>query len=438
MDRPVSPSERDETNAGPLASDGRVPSAERGKWWLLLRGLEVRLRFVVLVALLAGLFSGWSWLESAWNRLMAGWSSVDPQAAVSQDTEFFCPMDPGVLSQWPAICPICNMDLVPRKKADAVLLPEGVIARMQLSPYRVQLAGVRTVPVAARRLEYGLTWEGLWQSAEAQGDPAKGSSGFLDVAVGPDDAELFKEPRPVTLTPLDQSGLEIPALATRQSERAVGNGFVVRIELKDDSALVALRPGMAVRTTLNIPASDLCALEGSGDSSSGEVLAIPASAVVQQDGYQVAYVEVMPGMFDGVLVTLGRRCGDMYPVVSGLEPNQRVVAAGAFLLDAESRLNPSLKVQYFGANAQSAEGRIPALPAHRAAPSAPSLSKEDQALAKAQGICPVTEKPLDSMGGPILLTVKGKKVFVCCRGCERPLLASPDKYLERLSESVGQ
>jgi Cu(I)/Ag(I) efflux system membrane fusion protein len=403
----------------------------------LFRGLEVRLRFVILVALLAGLFSGWSWFLSAWNQLMAGWGPADPEAAVSQDTEFFCPMDPGVLSQWPAICPICNMDLVPRKKADAVLLPEGVVARMQLSPYRVQLAGVRTVPVAARRLDYSLTLDGLWQSAEIENDSTKGSSGFLEVAVGPDDGELFKQPRPATLIPLDESRLEIPALATRQSDRAVGNGIIVRIQPKDDIAPVALRPGMAVRATLNIPATGLSAPEQSTDSPSGEVLAVPASAVVQHDGYQVAYVEVMPGMFDGVLVELGRRCGDMYPVVSGLEANQRVVAVGAFLLDAESRLNPSLAVQYFGANAKRAEGRIPPLPARRQAPSAQPLSKEDQALAKAQGVCPVTEKPLDSMGGPIPVTVQGRKVFICCRGCERPLLASPGKYLERLSEPVG-
>jgi hypothetical protein len=246
--------------------------------------------------------------------------------------------------------------------------------------------------------------------------------------VGPDDAELFREPRPIVLTPLDGSRVEIPAVATRQGERDVASGVVVRIQTEDDIAQTALRPGMAVRATLTIPAAD---------SPSGEVLAVPASVIVQQDGRHVAYVEMMPGMFDGVLVELGRRCGDMYPVVSGLEAGQRVVAVGAFLLDAETRLNPSLAVQYFGANAERAERRIPPLPARRQSPSSPPLSKEDQALANAQRICPVTQKPLDSMGGPVPVTVRGRKVFVCCRGCERPLLASPDKYLAGPTEPVG-
>ena len=54
-------------------------------------------------------------------------------------------------------------------------------------------------------------------------------------------------------------------------------------------------------------------------------------------------------MFDGVEVVLGPRCGDFYPVVRGLEVGQRVAFAGAFLLDAETRLNPSLAAGYFGA-----------------------------------------------------------------------------------------
>ena len=114
---------------------------------MLLRGLEVRLRFVIGLLILTGVMAGWPWLRGGWERLTARWHPQHATSAVSGDTEFFCPMDPGVISAWPAICPICNMDLITRKKTDAVLLPEGVLARMQLSPYRVQLAGVRTAPV---------------------------------------------------------------------------------------------------------------------------------------------------------------------------------------------------------------------------------------------------------------------------------------------------
>jgi hypothetical protein len=35
--------------------------------------------------------------------------------------------------------------------------------------------------------------------------------------------------------------------------------------------------------------------------------------------------------------------------VRGLEAGEKVVAAGAFLLDAETRLNPNASAAYFGA-----------------------------------------------------------------------------------------
>ena len=81
----------------------------------------------------------------------------------------------------------------------------------------------------------------------------------------------------------------------------------------------------------------------------GQVLTVPGSAVVDAGARKVVFVESMLGMFDGIEVVLGPRCGEDYPVVRGLEVGQRVAFAGAFLLDAETRLNPSLAAGYFGA-----------------------------------------------------------------------------------------
>ena len=60
---------------------------------------------------------------------------------MSADTEYWCPMCPGVVSDWPTKCPVCNMALVRREKGEMTPLPDGVVARVQLSPYRLQLAG---------------------------------------------------------------------------------------------------------------------------------------------------------------------------------------------------------------------------------------------------------------------------------------------------------
>ena len=282
------------------------------------------MRFFFVLGLLTAIMAGWPWMRGGWERIASAWRPHRHNATVSGDTEFFCPMDPGAISAWPAICPVCNMDLITRKKSDAVLLPEGVVARMQFSPYRVQLAGIRTSPVESR---------------------------------------------------------ESPA----------GQG--------------------------------------------AQLLAVPVSAVVHLGDDRVVYVETMPGMFDGVRVQLGPRDDDVYPVIAGLKPGQRVATAGAFLIDAESRLYSNVATQYFGASGGSRQPEPPQRADKRK--SAEPLSEADLALVKQQRICPVTDAPLGSMGTPVFTMVQGRKIFLCCRGCESGLLADAAKFIKKIDEGQG-
>ena len=71
------------------------------------------------------------------------------------------------------------------------------------------------------------------------------------------------------------------------------------------------------------------------------VMSVPELAVVDTGTKSIVYVETGPGLFEGRAVVLGPRSGDVFPVLDGLVPGDRVAAAGAFLIDAESRLNPS-------------------------------------------------------------------------------------------------
>jgi hypothetical protein len=154
----------------------------------------------------------------------------------------------------------------------------------------------------------------------------------------------------------------------------------------------------------------------------GLTLCVPATSVIDTGGRKVVFVETMPGMFDGVEVMLGRRCGDHYPVLVGVSAGQQVVTSGAFLLDAETRLNPALAASYFGA------GRSRLVEADR--PSA-----EDQQLIARQKTCPVMGAPLGSMGAPVRIVVGGRTVFLCCKHCEPTLRQSPAKYLAKLPKA---
>ena len=133
----------------------------------------------------------------------------------------------------------------------------------------------------------------------------------------------------------------------------------------------------------------------------------------------------------------GRRFGAFYPVLSGLSAGQRVATAGAFLIDAESRLNPSLAAGYFGANSSamtSSSATSPLAPVRKTA-AAVVLSAEDQSLVAQQKICPVTGLSLNSMGGPIPVMLGDRRVFICCAGCERRLRDEPEKYLAKIPPS---
>jgi hypothetical protein len=82
---------------------------------------------------------------------------------------------------------------------------------------------------------------------------------------------------------------------------------------------------------------------------SEELLAVPFSAVVDTGRKKVVFLDKGHGTFDAVEVQLGPRAGEYFPVTKGLAAGDRVVTQGAFLLDAETRLNPAAAAAYFGA-----------------------------------------------------------------------------------------
>ncbi len=76
-------------------------------------------------------------------------------------------------------------------------------------------------------------------------------------------------------------------------------------------------------------------------ATTDRVISVPESAVVDTGTKTIVYVEARSGVFEGRAVVLGQRSGDSFPVLDGLAPGDRIAAAGAFLIDAETRLNPS-------------------------------------------------------------------------------------------------
>lgn len=216
--------------------------------------------------------------------------------------------------------------------------------------------------------------------------------------------------------------------------------LTVRYEL--DNPKHRLRPGMTATVTLKLT-PDRLAFAGGAFARfhvhDGKVLAVPEGAVIDTGDQKVVYRRSAPGEFDGVRVELGPRMSGpggapYYPVLAGLRVGDEVVAAGSFLLDAETRLNPAAGSIYIGGSGGgSKEGGVLAVrpstpqdPEAKKAAAFAKLSAEDRRLAEEQKTCPILHgSVLGMMGTPVKLTLAGRTVFLCCSNCTAKAKADP-------------
>ena len=96
----------------------------------------------------------------------------------------------------------------------------------------------------------------------------------------------------------------------------------IRLEVANPGAM--LRPDMYVDVTLEIERP--------------QAVTVPVDAVVDSGLRRTVFVETGAGVFEPRTIETGWRTGDRVEVLSGLEPGERIVVAGTFLVDSESQL----------------------------------------------------------------------------------------------------
>ena len=139
------------TDVDPIDEGGlRAPPGLTGwrkAWWwfdFIILVKLARLRFIAVLVLIGAVITQWDLLSMYYDKWTRG---SDATAAAGGDAEWFCPMHPAVVrDNSKDKCPVCFMPLSKRKKGEAheEVLPAGIVNRVQLSPYRVVLAGVQT------------------------------------------------------------------------------------------------------------------------------------------------------------------------------------------------------------------------------------------------------------------------------------------------------
>jgi Cu(I)/Ag(I) efflux system membrane fusion protein len=115
-------------------------------WWFdfVILVKLARLRFIAILAAIGVVITQWDTLVAYYDKWMRPATAA---SAIASDTEYFCPMHPTVIrDNGREKCPICFMPLSKRKKGEQTdeVLPAGIVNRVQLSPYRIVLAGIQS------------------------------------------------------------------------------------------------------------------------------------------------------------------------------------------------------------------------------------------------------------------------------------------------------
>ncbi len=127
--------------------------------------------------------------------------------------------------------------------------------------------------------------------------------------------------------------------------------------------------------------------------------------------------------FEGREIELGPKAGNYYIVASGLQEGEQVVTNGNFKIDSALQIQakPSMMNPQGGVTAAIASARGACLVAAGCG-TTPEI---------VQTTCPV-------MGGPIDPNVyteyKGKRVYFCCKGCDKKFMENPEQYLDKLPQ----
>ncbi len=209
-----------------------------------------------------------------------------------------------------------------------------------------------------------------------------------------------------------------------------------------------LRPGMTATVTLKLDHSLLLKTPaGAGlRMRDGKILAVPETSVIDTGARKVVYRQTLPDTFDGVAVELGPKLtaangAVYYPVLSGLSEGDRVVTAGSFLIDAETRLNPALGSTYIGGSSGGKSGGAVVRPTTpedkdtKAVAGLGLLPPDERKIAAAQVWCPVQRDRLGVMGKPVKVkTPDGRPLYVCCEVCRAEAEANPAEMFNRVEE----
>lgn len=437
------------------------PLSRGQKFRMVVKVVELRLRFIALMAVTGLVFAYWDTLWNYYDK----WTRPPGQAqATASDTEFYCPMHPTVVQDAPSTCPICGMPLSKRQKGQQEVLPEGVTARLALAPFRVAQAGIRTEEVAYAPLAETLTTVGTVETDERRhahitsrvmgkawietlyvnfiGQPVKAGEPLAEV-YSPElysaaqellTAQRFarRATRPKTalgrsvaddpneLVLLAAEKLKLFGLEQEQIDRILREGKAdYRIQIKAPIGGVVFEQ-FVVRGKSFEQGADLFDVVDLGVVWVKAQVYADRLPLVRVGQEVEATVETFPGeVFRGRVTFIDPK----------VDPMTRTVTVRYDLDNSDLRLKPGM---YATVALKTPSAETPLFQA-RLAKTGGGTTRLASLTAAEQESCPVTGLKLGSMGDPVTVEVQGRGIWTCCDACPPEMKASPAKYLARLA-----
>jgi Cu(I)/Ag(I) efflux system membrane fusion protein len=446
----------------PASVPPEPPLSRWQRFKLVVKVIELRLRFIVLMAVTGLVFGYWDTIVNHYQK----WTRPPGERLVAAaDIEFFCPMHPNVVQEAPGSCPICGMPLSKRKKGEPETLPPGVTARLNLSPSRVRQAGVETIAVAYRPLDETVTTVGSVTFDERRlariSSKIKGMArvetlhvNFNGTAVraGEPLAELYSPE-------LYQAVRELLLAQQSARDRSRAQTPAARALLGSPDDLVALARQKLALWGITPKQVDEILQKGQAEVTL-PILAPISGVVVRKNVVEGQYVTEGEAMFEVAdlshvwiqaqvyedqipLVQVGQAVeakveafpGEVFPGTVAfkaptLNPATRTLNVRYDLANADGKLQPGM---FATVTLRSPVAQTPAFRSRlaRAAPDRDRVRTASLTVDE-QKICPVTTLKLGAMGDPVPVEVEGRKIWTCCGACEPKLAAQPARYLARL------
>jgi Cu(I)/Ag(I) efflux system membrane fusion protein len=139
------------------------------------------------------------------------------------------------------------------------------------------------------------------------------------------DLPQIRPRQPVEITSDALSGRTIHGYVEFIEPQATSETRTIPVHIHVANPGMQLRPGMFVRAVFALHHEN--------------ALTVPRSAILDTGTRKLVYVAKANGVFEAREVQTGAPNNDLFPVMAGLKPGERVVTNGNFLIDSQTRLS---------------------------------------------------------------------------------------------------